>query len=106
MSESNGGKKGPINFNTIVSFIILGVVTWAGATIQANRNDVSKLSAKIDVMEVKISASDKTSVEHNQMAVEQLKSVQSDLNSLRNEVSSQRVMIGQLQVDVARLRKP
>lgn len=103
MSSDFEKKSGAINFNTVVSFVILAVVTWAGASIQANRVDVSKLSGKIDVMEVKLSAADKMSSEHNIVAVDQLQSVRNDLASLRNEVSSQRVMIGQLQIDLARV---
>lgn len=38
-------KSKPVNFNTIVLFIVLGVLGWAGATLQS-------VSRKVDVLEV------------------------------------------------------
>ena len=75
--------KGQINFNTVVSAIILGVVIWVGASIQMHTARLSELSQDVAVL--------KSNVEMQGR----------ELNDVKAEQRANSILIAQIGFDVS-----
>lgn len=76
-------KDKPFNFNTIVGFVILGVLAWCGNTLRNVNDDIIKLKAVSELRDL----------------------VKADqLNRIESTVNHQQQQITDLQLDVVRLK--
>lgn len=82
-----GKTKGQINFNSFVSFIILGVVTWVGVSIQQHSSKLAEISQDVAVLKNTVSTQG------------------AEVSAIKQEQTAQTVTIGQIQIDLARIRK-
>ncbi len=72
------------NITAIYRFIILGVLTWAGATLESVRREVDVI--KVQLTDYKSSVDDKFTV-------------------LKSDDTKRDVMISQIQLEISRLRR-
>jgi hypothetical protein len=80
--------KGQINFNTLVSFIILGVVVWVGASIQTHANKLSDMAQDIAVLKTGMTAQ------------------KEEVSSIKHEQLSQSSIIAEIQFEIGRPHRP